>query len=89
MLKTKIFNFFAEKHDDLGNGNTLFLEERTQHEKLISDFIESLSKNGHTFISIDSVSYGRWEYNNRVRTIIVYLENPSRKVIFEKAKKDD
>ena len=89
MLKTKIFNFFADKFDDYQQSETKFIESRNQHEKEIDDFIQQLSFRGHTFINMNSVAYGRFGNTNRVRTIIVYFENPSRKIIFEKIKQDD
>lgn len=86
MLKTKIFNFLADGGGTAEDLNRFFFK-RDAHEKEISNFIENLSKEGHTFVSIDSVSYGRFEPNNRIRTIIVYIENPTRKVIVEKKSK--
>jgi hypothetical protein len=89
-MKTKIFNFLARK----GNGEDAnekirnFEMERDEHEKQISYFIEYLADEGHTFLNMNSVAYGRFEETNRVRTIIVYIENPTRKVLVEKTKND-
>jgi hypothetical protein len=89
MLKTKIFHFLAKGNADppTQQAVNIFLKERNEHDDEISKFIEHLSKQGHTFINMSSVSYGRFENNNRIRTIIIYFENPTRNVIFEKLKK--
>jgi hypothetical protein len=90
MLKTKIFHFFADQHSENNRESVnLYIEDRNKHDKEIDDFIQNLSINGHTFVSIDSVGYGRYESSNRVRTIIVYLENQTRKVIVEKNTDND
>lgn len=82
MLKTKIFDFFASSSD------VEFIQERRNHNLEISSFVENISKDGNTFVSIDSVGYGRNEVTNRIRTIIVYIENPTRTVLVEKDNTD-
>jgi len=87
MLKTKIFHFMAEQHEAGDVGLRKFLLARDKHDKEITDFVESLSKEGHTFINMNSVGYGRYDPANRIRTIIVYFENLTRKVLVEKNKR--
>jgi len=84
MIRSKIFNFFASQHSGHANHTINFELDRSKHDKEISDFIEFLSNEGHTFVNMNSVAYGRFEPTNRVRTIIIYIENPTRKVCFEK-----
>ena len=86
MLKTKTFHFHAKDHDDYENHTERFCADRDGHDKEINNFIESISNNGHTFVSMNSVAYGRFAQSNRIRTIIVYIENQTRQVIFEKTK---
>jgi hypothetical protein len=81
MLKTKIFHFHAKEHD---NNTPMFLKEMERHDVEINKFIEVISEEGHTFITLSQVGYGRYEPCNRLRTIIVYNENQKRKVIVEK-----
>jgi len=80
MLKTKIFHFLSSNEDEL----PVFHKKKDIHDKEISDFIEYISTMGHTFVNMDSVSYGRYDPTNRIRTIIIYHENPTRTVITEK-----
>lgn len=82
MLKSKIFHFLAKKGETIDE----FLKDSNAHDKAINEFIEQMSKYGHTFINMNSVAYGRFGETNRIRTIIIYLENPTRKVIVEKIK---
>lgn len=84
MLKTKIFHFLAETHTGKVDHVKLFLKDMEKHDKETNDFIEKISNEGHTFISLNQVAYGRFESTNRIRTIIVYQENSTRKVITEK-----
>ena len=85
MLKTKIFHFQAQEHDGHDNSLELFLKDRDEHDKEINEFIAQLSNDGHTFIGMNSVAYGRFQQSNRIRTIIVYIENSTRQVIVEKS----
>ena len=84
MLKSKIFHFLAEQ----GENTKRFFEDRERHDKEINGFIEQLSNEGHTFINMNSVAYGRYDACNRIRTIVIYIENQTRKVIVEKIKND-
>jgi hypothetical protein len=83
MLRTKIFHFLAEGGQSTVERNKFF-NSRSAHDKEIDEFIQQLSINGHTFVNMNSVAYGRFEPANRIRTIIVYIENPTRKVLVEK-----
>lgn len=70
--------------------NTFYNNEsnRRRHDESIEKFLEVLSNDGHTLISINTISFG--EYKNVVdifRTEIVYRENCTRKVIMEKTDK--
>lgn len=82
MLKSKIFHFLAKKGETIDE----FLKDSNAHDKEINKFIENLSLHGNTFINMNSVAYGRFEETNRIRTIIIYLENPTRIVLVEKNK---
>ena len=84
MLKSKIFNFFAVKLVE--GAHAQFYKERDEHNREISEFIEQLGKDGNTFINMNSVGYGRFESVDRIRTIIIYIENQTRKVLVEKIK---
>lgn len=84
MIKTKIFHFFAKQYNDNIDQAELFEKYKNNHDKEITQFIEQIAEDGNTFIGIDSISYGRFEPTNRIRTIITYIENPKRKVITEK-----
>lgn len=53
-----------------------------ESDKKISDFLETISIEGHTFISLNTVTSG--QYHNNFRTEIVYRENITRKVLIEK-----
>lgn len=56
-----------------------------EHDDGIQKFLDTLSENGHTFISINTISYGTDKgYTDKFRTEIAYRENPTRKVILEK-----
>lgn len=82
MLKSAIFHFLADNDAD---SSEKFVEGMTKYDKDIQYFIEQISEEGHTFVSINQVAYGRLKgLNNRIRTIIVYFENLTRKVIIEK-----
>ena len=55
------------------------------HDLEIKSFLEELETNGHTFININTISFGRNNgYVDRFRTEITYMENPTRTVIVEK-----
>jgi hypothetical protein len=86
MIRSKIFNFVAYTYEGHVDLHEKFEKHKDAHDKEISDFIELLSNEGHTFVNMNSVAYGRFEPTNRVRTIIIYIENPTRKVCFEKIK---
>lgn len=59
--------------------NTNLIE---QYDKKVTNFIEELSKAGHTFINSTVSVFG--SDNQVLRTQIIYQENQSREVIFEK-----
>ncbi len=54
--------------------------------KRVKEFIENISIEGHTFISVNTIAYGT-DFN-RLRTEIIYNENLTRKVLFEKSSKN-
>ncbi len=56
----------------------------TSHNREVGDFIEKINLNGHTFISCNTIAHGA--NMGILRTEIVYRENITREVIFEKKK---
>ncbi len=79
MLKSVVFHFLADGDDS----SDKFCGDMTKHDKQLNDFIESISTEGHTFVSINQVAYGRFDKPNRIRTIVIYFENLTRKVLIE------
>jgi hypothetical protein len=60
-------------------------DEHTEHDDSVRKFLNELSEVGHTLIRTNTAVYGVSSgYLNRLRTEIVYRENPTRKVIVEK-----
>jgi len=58
--------------------------ELNQFDKKIQQKLNDLCEDGHSFISINTVSLGG--ANRNLRTEIAYKENQTRKVIIEKQK---
>lgn len=58
--------------------------ELNQFDKKIQQKLNDLCEDGHSFISINTVSLGGT--NRNLRTEIAYKENQTRKVIIEKQK---
>ena len=52
------------------------------HNKRVKEIIENISKEGNTFISCHTVPFG--QNNCNFNTEIIYRENVTRNVIFEK-----
>lgn len=57
----------------------MFLEKFNEKVK---NFVKNISEQGHTIISVRTQIYG--ERNEAIRTEILYRENITRDVIFEK-----
>lgn len=58
---------------------------RSQLDEDVRKFLNELEENGHTFLSMNTISYGeRTGYVDHFRTEIVYQENHTRKVLVEK-----
>ncbi len=72
MIKYKYFSSYI--------GNSSVAEER--YNKAIQSFVESISIEGHVFISVNTISHGK--DTNNLRTEIVYRETITRTVILEK-----
>lgn len=72
MIKCEIFT------SQIGPYNTSILD----YDKKVKDFIEQISIDGHAFISSQVSIMG--ENNKIIRTQIIYQENQTREVIFEK-----
>ena len=61
------------------------IDVRDKHDADIQNFLDDISKEGHTFISINTIAYGKYSDTlNNLRTEIAYKENQTRKVIIEK-----
>lgn len=55
----------------------------------VSNFLDELEKNGHTFISLNTIAFGKYSgYVNSFRTEILYQENQTRTVISGKLDKN-
>ena len=54
------------------------------HDSKVKLFLEELEEHGHTFLKLNTDSFGTSTHVDKFRTEIIYLENPTRKVIFEK-----
>lgn len=67
---TKIYSYNSER-------------EPLEYDKKIQKFIDSLDEEGHTFLSINTISFGV-DRPNGIRTQITYRENEKRNVITEK-----
>ncbi len=62
---------------------------REKFDTEISIFLEELEKNGHAFISLNTISFSKHSgYIDTFRTEILYQENQTRKVISEKLEKN-
>lgn len=72
MIKCEIFTSYV------GQFSTSILD----YDKKVKNFIEQLSIDGHTFISSQVSIMG--ETHGMIRTQIIYQENQTREVIFEK-----
>jgi len=81
MIKIETFHFFAD-----GENFDEFLKETKEFDEKVQEFVFSLEEAGHTFLSMNSVSYGRKNINNRIRTQVVYRDNEIRKTLTEKIK---
>jgi hypothetical protein len=56
------------------------------HDRSVSEFLETLETDGHTFLNMNTIVYGTSkEYMDEFRTEIIYIENQTRQVIVEKA----
>lgn len=64
------------------SSNTSYGNALLEYNETVKRFIENLSIYGHTFISSNTVVYG--DNQRYFRNEIIYRENPTRKVIFEK-----
>jgi hypothetical protein len=64
------------------SSNTSYGNALDEYNKKVKNFIETLSVDGHTFISSNTVVYG--DSMRYFRNEIIYRENPTREVIFEK-----
>ena len=64
------------------SSNTNYGDALTEYNKKVKSFIENLSIDGHTFIRSNTVVFGR--EMSYFRNEIVYRENITREVIFEK-----
>lgn len=65
------------------------VEDRISHDSSIRKFLEELCNAGHSFMSIKTDIYGLTQnLSNRMRTEIVYQENPKREVITEKTEQN-
>ena len=59
--------------------------KRLELDSKVEHFLDELETNGHTFISMNAISYGKNQnYIDEFRTEIIYIQNPTRKVIVEK-----
>lgn len=69
-----------------------FYENESSRFKLdlqVSDFLDELEKNGHTFISLNTIAFSKHSgYIDTFRTEIIYQENQTRTVISEKLDKN-
>jgi len=81
MIKIKTIHFLAHEDD------SKYVAAIKEHEDEIQKFFILIESEGHTFISMNEVSYGRFKNNNRTKTTILYRENLVRKVIVEKKRK--
>lgn len=81
MIKLKNIYFLAYKEDER------YFSGIEEYDQDIQNFINFITSEGHTFISINTVSFGRFENANRIRTTITYREEIKRKVLIEKNKK--
>lgn len=59
-----------------------YIGDVNAYNEKVKTFVNNISIQGHTFISINTIAYG--QNLNRLRTEIIYRENQTRKVIFEK-----
>jgi hypothetical protein len=64
------------------SSNTSYGNELDEYNEKVKYFIEKLSIDGHTFISSNTVTFGH--EMRYFRNEIIYRENPTREVIFEK-----
>ena len=59
--------------------------EREDHDSKVRLFLEELEECGHTFVNLNTIAFSeRRDVMEKFRTEIIYFENPTRKVIFEK-----
>lgn len=79
MIKVETFHFVAN-----GENFDTFAKETNEFDGEIQKFITSIEEEGHTFLSMGSVSYGRGSSTNRIKTEVVYRDNEKRKVMTEK-----
>ena len=84
MIKYKTFYFLAHKGDGSDEAVERFHKEIDEYDAEIQQFLDTLSVDGFALISINAVSFGRFEQNNRIITCITYRETPTRKVLVEK-----
>lgn len=72
MIKCKIFTSYVGSYES----------SISTYDTQVINFIEQISIDGHTFISSTVSILG--EKNGIIRTQILYKENYTRKIIFEK-----
>lgn len=62
------------------------IDDRELHDSDVRQFIHDLCNAGHSFVNVQTVMYNNTTDHklNRMRTEIVYQENPKREVITEK-----
>ncbi len=81
MIKNKNIYFLAPQDEEKDS----FDKRLLKYDEEIQAFIDLIYMEGHTFMSCNSISFGRFEPNNRIRTVITYKENCTRTVIVEKS----
>jgi hypothetical protein len=66
--------------------NVNYDNNKIDHDKKVSDFINLMLFEGHTFLSTNACPYG--VNNSHIRTEIIFIENQTRRVIVEKQNKN-